>query len=147
MAHAFAYCGASQNKIVVPDSVTIVPHRVCYSVKNIDTIQLGKNSELESTAFDGWTVLKNIIVSAEHDYYSSDESGILYSKGLKVLEGYPQARDNTYVTIPDATEKISGGVFGSNKYLVEFRVSKTHPIFTVHDGVLYTKTDPISLVM
>lgn len=145
--HAFAFCRAVQERIIIPDAVTSVGGRLCYTVNTIDTIELGANVKLAGTAFEMWTALKNIIISPNNTYYSSDSAGIMYTKGFTTLTGYPTARTDTTITIPAETVNFTEGIFGANGYLKEIIVNESNPFLTSYDGIVYTKTTPLELVV
>lgn len=147
VAHAFAYCRAVQERIIIPDKVTYIGGRVFYAINTIDTVELGANAEIAGTTFELWNTLKNIIISPNNKYYSSDSAGIMYTKGLKTMTGYPTARTDRTITIPAETESFTDGIFGANSYLKEILVDENNPILVSYDGIVYSKIAPLEVVV
>lgn len=78
---------------------------------------LGKNlSIIGLNAFSNCNKLKNIYVSKENEYFSS-QNGILYNKEGTEIVIYPPGRRDREFIIPDGVTSIGRGCFSTNKYL------------------------------
>lgn len=137
-----------------------------YGHTTITDITFGKEFKDESfgsTYFfngdDTLVSLKSIAVSEENSNYKTVD-GVLYSKDMTKLLGYPMARADAEYVIPDSVNEIVNSAFGTkNKnlkkvtlgaavkesygmklpQLQEYAVNEENDSFTARDGVLYNK--------
>ncbi len=62
---------------------------------------------------------KKITVDPANSNFTSDASGVLYSKDMKTLIAYPSAAAMSLYRVSDKTEKIGDGAFGAAVYLLQ----------------------------
>lgn len=75
---------------------------------------------ISSTAFADCTSLASFTVSDANEYFSSDESGILFNyEGTEIVR-YPCGKTDTSYTLPATISYISDGAFRESRYLTTF---------------------------
>lgn len=140
------YSGASPRSVyTVPDSVTVIGEKAfynCSALKNIslpDSLQvIGKNSfascsfteffissrvtTINDKAFDGCEKITKFTVDTDNQYYSNDETGVLFDKNKTNLIQYPLNNSQTEYNIPAGVTMISDSAFNYSKKLEKISV-------------------------
>lgn len=79
---------------------------------NLKTIHIPKNvSEIGVGAFSACADLTNFTVDSNNKYFSSDSSGVLFSKDKKILIQYPAGKADQKYSIPSSVTEIGDGAF------------------------------------
>jgi len=141
-AQTFYGCIALE-EVALPESVTVIYDGAfygCESLKSIDLtnvegiaglafgyclsleeLKLGSNTntisfDLNVTAFEGCSGLKNIEVDPYNETYKSID-GVLFDKSGSVLYVYPSSKAGSEYAVPVGVTKIAEQAFGMNKNL------------------------------
>lgn len=103
-----AFPESTATKVVtIPDEyeglpVTVIDDFASANLENLETVNIGKNvQEIGSWAFENNQKLKEFKVDPENPYFC-DVDGVLYTKDMKTLLYYPNARGVETVTETDA---------------------------------------------
>ena len=109
-------CTSQEKEIVIPDtidghSVTEIG-RYTFEESSVESVVIPASVEYISAEnpFVQCTSLKEIKIDGESDYYFCDD-GVLYTKDMKKLSCYPQAKSGTSFEIPDTVEQIGIAAF------------------------------------
>lgn len=87
-------------------SVTEISTGAFYNSTELQSVTFGKNIEKTGlSVFSGCFSLESVLVDTDNGYYTSVD-GVLYTKDMKILERYPQAKTGTQYSIPEGTEGI-----------------------------------------
>lgn len=100
------------SSVTISDGIITVGETAFYYCKNLRTVNIGKDvKNIGDGAFYACDNLYSFSVSADNNYYSNDESGVLFNKDKTILVQYLNAKSGGY-TIPDSVEIIGYGAFG-----------------------------------
>ena len=133
---AFYNC-SSLMEIAIPDRVSNIGEGAFRDCGYLLSISIGKNlSSMGNNAFYGCDYLEKITVNKENMYFSNDESGVLFDKGMKNLLKYPAWCKTDSYKVPEGTQTISEGAFTGAYYLrsVELPESVKTVETTAFDG-------------
>ena len=107
-----AFYSCSLSSVTIPDSVTTINSCAFQSCSNLTNVSIGKNViDISDYAFSNCTKLKSFVVDSENKSYSSDETGVLFSKDRTVLVKYPIGISSANYIIPDGVIKINCAAF------------------------------------
>ena len=110
----FAYIGTNIKSVVIENGITGIGARLFRNCTLTERIQISESVlDIDVTAFDGCTGIKEFSVDIENEVYSSFD-GILYSKDLSKLVKYPSAKiDERFETLKNTTTVCKGSFKGS----------------------------------
>ncbi len=105
----FAYIGTNIKSVVIENGITGIGARLFRNCSLIERFQISKSVlDIDVTAFDGCSSVKEYSVDIENDVYSSF-GGVLYSKDLSKLVKYPSAKgDEKFETLKNTTTVCKG---------------------------------------
>lgn len=160
--NAFSYC-ASMTNINVGDGIATIPNGLFDGCSNLSQLSIGSGvSEIIADAFFDCSSLTQIWVDDNNAYYSSDNSGVLYSKDKAQLIFVPNALNGEYfisertntigeyalcncnsltrVVIPESVTSIGECAFKNCTALSEICVDEKNTCFSCDNfGVLFDK--------
>ena len=111
-AEAFYECTGLTGRLNLPENLYGIGSNAFWGCTGITELYMGKN--LSYGVFAGsLTELKNIYVSFDNQFYTS-VGGILFSKDMKQICGYPAGRTGEYI-VPDGVEEIYERAFCCSK--------------------------------
>ncbi len=120
--------------------------------ENTTSLQISKDvAVIDVSTFDVCENLKEIVVDAENEYFTSVD-GVLFSKDKTELLYYPQDKDKTSYIIPDEVKVIGEGAFKENNNLevvtltygiTEIKASAFESCEAMTDTVLVNTVDTI----
>ena len=101
------YTGAG-GAVTVPDTIEGLPviQILPFTNANITDVTLGAKLREMDYAFERWTKLGKIHVSAQNKIYASDAYGVLYNKGMSILMLYPRGSLRSGYTVPEGVKTI-----------------------------------------
>ncbi|MDO4363306.1 MAG: leucine-rich repeat protein [Clostridia bacterium] len=110
----FAYIGTNIKSVVIENGITGIGARLFRNCALTERVQIPESVlDIDVTAFDGCTGIKEFSVDIENEVYSSFD-GILYSKDLSKLIKYPSAKDDErFETLKNTTTICKGSFKGS----------------------------------
>ena len=129
------YPGGRKGEYIVPDGMKTIYHNsfVSSGNENMESIVLPKSwTPYESVAyeddevieaamyfnyFDRCSALESIQVHEDNEYFKTID-GVLFSKDMKYLLCYPDARKGESYTVPEGVERIYS-TFNNNEFLSE----------------------------
>ncbi len=134
MTVLFQYpAGNERTSYSIPDSVEVLEAWSLYHARNLTSLKLPSNLvEIGWEAIIGCNDLKELYIPAgletiyshlsgnrsleritvdEKNEHLCDIDGVLYTKDMKKLLSYPEAKKDTYYRIPDGVEEVQQGVF------------------------------------
>ncbi|MCQ2452706.1 MAG: leucine-rich repeat protein [Oscillospiraceae bacterium] len=129
---AFKNC-SSLAAVILPDKLTRIEKRTFEDCIGLKSLQTGARLEsIGPSAFQNCSSLTDLTLSAP----------------LYLLEDYAFRGCSSLpsVTLPDSLVYIGNWAFYSCSSLTSFRVSLNHPLYTVRDGILYSK-DATELIL
>ena len=107
---AFNGC-RSLTSVTIPDGVTIINDAVFNGCTSLTSVTIPDSvTSIGGGAFAWCTSLTGIWVTEGNSHYSSDASGVLFSKDKTTLVQYPGAF--AAYAIPDSVTSIGAGAFG-----------------------------------
>lgn len=109
---SYAFRGTDIRNLTLPESVTELGDMAFSNCKNLMKVSIGSNLKHAEAPFAECPLLKSISVSEDNPYLT-DIDGVLYSKDLSTLIGYPNAHGEEY-ELPSATAKIARMAFFKN---------------------------------
>ena len=108
--------GTKEGKYSIPDGVTTIADNSFVSSLFTEIFIPDSVTSIGQGAFSQCTNLSDIIVSDNNTSYTSD-NGILFTKDMTELIGYPVQKSGEYV-VPDSVEKIASYAFSDCKKLI-----------------------------
>ena len=113
---AFYYC-TGLTSITIPDAVTSIGELAFYDCTGLTSVTIPDSvTSIGNYAFNHCTGLKSITVDGSNQYYSSDESGVLFNKDKTELIQYPIRSEKTEYIIPDGVRSIAPCAFNCFAY-------------------------------
>ena len=116
--------GCNLTEYYIPDSVITVHN----TFGNCEHITIGKSVSNENSDFWHSKNLKTITVSAENNYFSNDEHGVLFSKDKNEILRFPCKNDESEYVIPNGITTIGTDAFSwchsLNKIIIPDSVTK-----------------------
>ena len=98
--------------VIITEGIKEIESDVFYGNKNIKSISLPASlSAIGRHALFGCDKLVNITVSAQNQHFTTDETGVLFSKDMTNLIVYPSALPNKEYTIPKTVTSICSNAF------------------------------------
>ena len=92
--------------IIIPDTVTSIEERAFYCCSEMTSIFIPASvSSIGNNAFGNCDKLKEITVSDDNKYYTSNE-GVLFDKSMSKLICYPEGKEGTSYTIPESVTSL-----------------------------------------
>ncbi|MGN0583357.1 MAG: leucine-rich repeat protein [Oscillospiraceae bacterium] len=108
--------GTREGKYSIPDGVTTIADNSFVSSLFTEIFIPDSVTSIGQGAFSQCTNLSDIIVSDNNTSYTSD-NGILFTKDMTELIGYPVQKSGEYV-VPDSVEKIASYAFSDCEKLI-----------------------------
>lgn len=127
---AFASCD-SLVSVTIPDSVKEVHQQAFYGCESLTEVHFGKgfSSIVFEYLYDGifpyCDKLTKITVDSENQYFSTDESGVLFNKDKTKLVYYPSGLKETHYFIPQGVTRIEQYAFYDCDNLTGVTIPKT----------------------
>ncbi|MBQ7295293.1 MAG: leucine-rich repeat protein [Clostridia bacterium] len=87
------------------------------------------NKAFAETSVIGFTA------NEKNEYFSSDESGVLYNKDKTQILFYPSLKDGETFTIPDTVKTVSANCFYKSRYLKEIIIPES--VTKIEGGAFY----------
>lgn len=129
---AFAWCDNLKSVDLGNANISFnAPDRIFDYDNNIEYLSLGAGFSSDIYYLNLNFSIKNITVSPDNEYYSSDEYGVLYNKDKTVLYKYPVAGERTSYEIPYGVQIIGYNAFSGATNLSEI----TLPASLINIGV------------
>lgn len=112
----FAFSQCQFTTITIPNSVLIVGDGIFEKCSRLTTVNIGAGvKKFGTNVFSETPRLAKINVSPSNKYFSSDSTGIMYSKDETVIYAYPVANESTSFTVPNKVKSIEHYAFdGAN---------------------------------
>ena len=115
------YCCLSLTSVTIPDSVTSIGEYAFYDCTSLTSVTIPDSvTSIGVGAFASCTSLTGIWVAEGNSHYSSDASGVLFSKDKTTLVQCPGTL--AACMIPDSVTSIVGYAFAGCKYLTSVAI-------------------------
>lgn len=110
----FLYLNGDIKSVLIESGILKIGARLFRNCTSLEKISISdKVTQIDNTAFDGCTGIKEFSVDIENEVYSSFD-GILYSKDLSKLIKYPSAKnDARFATLKNTTTICKNSFKGS----------------------------------
>ena len=110
----FLYLNGDIKSVLIESGILKIGERLFRNCTSLEKISISdKVTQIDNTAFDGCTGIKEFSVDIENEVYSSFD-GILYSKDLSKLIKYPSAKnDARFATLKNTTTICKNSFKGS----------------------------------
>jgi len=108
--YAFNFC-SQMSEIIIPATVTTIGEDAFSWCIQMSEISIPANVTYIGEIFDNCSSLESITVDENNQYYSSDEYGVLFNKGLTKLIRFPRSSKTLTYDIPDTVIEISEKAF------------------------------------
>ena len=120
----FAHIADYVKVVTVCSGITSIGKRLFRNCTAVERISIADTiNDIDVSAFDGCTSLKEIYVDVDNEMYSSFD-GVLYTKNLSMLVRYPQAKASKSFETLKNTSTICKGSFGGVVYLKSITLSE-----------------------
>lgn len=107
----FSFFESSFEAIVIPEGVTSISNFAFKYSKELTEISIPASATYVGSEFAfGCSALKNINVSPDNKYYTS-ENGVLFNKDKTILMHYPVGKTDIHYVIPETVTEISEFAF------------------------------------
>ena len=104
--------GNQRTSFDIPDSVTRIVGGAFQYCQNLESITISDGvTDIDTSAFSGYTSLSRITVNGSNLYYSSDDFGVLYNKEKTNLLQYPTGNKRTSFDVPNSVTSIGEWAF------------------------------------
>ncbi|MGN0444712.1 MAG: leucine-rich repeat domain-containing protein [Acutalibacteraceae bacterium] len=108
---AFSGC-SNLTSITIPSSVTSIGEWAFSECTSLTSIIIPESvTSISELAFFWCPSLTSITVDGGNEYYSNDESGVLFDKDKATLIQYPEGNSRTSYTVPNSVSSIGYGAF------------------------------------
>ncbi|MBO5363600.1 MAG: leucine-rich repeat domain-containing protein, partial [Clostridia bacterium] len=139
-----AFYGCESLKSINLENVKRIEGAAFAYCKSLEEISIGAQTnficfDLNYTAFESCTALKNVSVDAQNKIYKSID-GVLFDKSGSVLYLYPASKEGSEYSVPEGVTKIAEYAFGENKNLKKVVLPKT---LAVVGTFAFYKTDKL----
>ncbi len=142
--YVFASCSELKS-VSIPSSITRIGEKAFWRCSNLTNLDLPDGlNEVGDAAFAMCDLLRNIAIPAsvikigagafaapesifvaqDNQYYSSDETGVLFNKDKSVLIQYPSNAQNKHYVIPDSVTTIGDAAFLDSGNLTNISMHK-----------------------
>lgn len=119
--YAFDRCTSLSN-IILPDSLKVIKKYSFASCSFTEFAIPSGVTTISDKAFDSCKKITKFIVDKDNQYYSSDETGVLFDKNKTKLIQYTLNNSQTEYNIPAGVTTISDSAFNASQKLVKISV-------------------------
>ena len=121
--------------IKLPESLETIGESAFYNsaLRKIVNIPAKVNSIGKNAFADSFVT--GFTVNEKNEYYSSDETGVLYNKDKTQILFYPPLKDGESFAIPDTVKTISENCFYKSRYLKEIIIPES--VTKIGSGAFY----------
>ena len=129
----------------IPNVIEEITPGIFNRFPNLTSIRMGDNiQQIPSDAFDGCNNLKEINISNDNSYFSS-EDGVLYNKNKTTLIKFPKAKEGSSFTLLNTITYIEENAFEDCNHLTsiiwnaqkcnDFESVEKNPLYGIKDNI------------
>ena len=132
----YAFQNVALTSILLPDSLTTIENYAFYGVTTLEELRIPKNVQTIKSNPAYSTTVKRFTVDSQNTFFAVQD-GILFSKDMTSLVGYPPGKTDREYVIPSSVTSLGDYAFSTAKNLQKITVPNN--VTTLGEGA-FSKT-------